>query len=107
MRLFTAIELPGDVCDVLVAAQELLKQRITRASWTTPANLHVTLKFLGEVPDNQVMGVCDALLAIALPRFQLRVADLGTFPPRGAARVLFAGVAGETEGVSELFDSIE
>src|SRR5690242_13989225 len=59
MRLFTAIALPPDVCAALVAAQGELRQRIEgRVAWVEAKNMHVTMKFLGEVADAEVMKVC-------------------------------------------------
>jgi len=108
MRLFTAIELPADVCDALIEAQTQLKKRIDgKVSWLSPKNLHVTLKFLGEVADADVVKVCDALKSVAFTRFTLRVSQLGTLPPRGKARVLMAQMGGDVDALAGLFDSIE
>jgi len=108
MRLFTAIELPRDVRERLVEAQSELKLKLSgKISWTAPQNLHVTLKFLGEVSDADVVRVRDALRSIAIPRFSISISQLGTFPPRGPARVLMADVAEPTELLVKLFDAIE
>src|SRR4051812_31259738 len=108
MRLFTAIELPKDVCDRLIEAQEELKNLIaSKLSWTALQNLHLTLKFLGEVADAEVMRIRDALMSISQPRFTISMAQLGGFPPRGPARVLMAEVAGQSDALIALNDAIE
>src|SRR5438552_1072763 len=108
MRLFTAIELPEETRDSLVEAQAELKRRIEgKVSWVAGKNLHVTLKFLGEVADAEVVRVCDALKAVSVPRLTISVAKLGALPPHGRAKVLMADLAGQADELAKLFDSIE
>ena len=108
MRLFTAIELPEETRDSLVEAQAELKRRIEgKVSWVAGKNLHVTLKFLGEVADAEVVRVCDALKAVSVARFTISVEKLGALPPHGRAKVLMADLAGQTDELAKLFDSIE
>jgi 2'-5' RNA ligase len=70
--------------------------------WVEPANLHLTLKFLGHVHASRVPAVVQALTAVEASRpFPVRLVGLGAFPrPRGA-RVLWVGVE---EGAGELAD---
>lgn len=65
-----------------------------RAAWVPPPNLHVTLKFLGEVDVGLVSPLADALARVAATHGPMRVpvAGLGAFPERGAPRVLFLNV---------------
>jgi 2'-5' RNA ligase len=108
MRLFTAIELPDDVRESLAGAQTSLKQKLSgKISWTAPKNLHLTLKFLGEVGDADVVRVCDALRGVSAASFSIAVSQLGALPPRGPARVLMADVAGDTNVLGALFNLIE
>ena len=108
MRLFTAIELPAAVCETLAGAQAELKREITgKVSWTGPRNLHLTLKFLGEVPDSDVPALCNALGKITSPRMSLAISHLSQLPPNGAARVLMAGVEDSDQSLAKLFGAIE
>jgi 2'-5' RNA ligase len=108
MRLFTAIELPDDVRESLAKAQTELKQKILgKVSWTAPKNLHLTLKFLGEVGDADVVRVCETLRTVSVTSFLISVSKLGALPPHGPARLLMADVLGETDVLAALFDSIE
>ena len=108
MRLFTAIELPDDVRESLAEAQTELKQKLPgKVSWTAPKNLHLTLKFLGEGGDSEVVRVCEALRTVSVSSFSIAVSQLGALPPRGPARVLMADVSGEFDLLAALFDSIE
>lgn len=72
-------------------------------SWVAPANLHVTLKFLGEVDPSRLAGVAEALRAVAAASraFDLGLAGVGAFPSPSRPRVLWAGVA---EGADVLAD---
>ena len=103
MRCFVAIELPDDVRAALARSQASLRQRAPRADlrWVDAAGLHVTLKFLGEVAEDRLSALTDALrAAVASPAaLALAVAGLGGFPSLGRPRVLWAGIP---TGVAEL-----
>ena len=112
MRLFTAIELPQGIREELRRLrQQALKvspQLADAVSWVKPENLHLTLKFLGEVSDEKVMGVCQALRRVELAwPINLRVDGLGFFPARGPMRVVVALVGGQTEALQCLYGGIE
>lgn len=92
MRLFLAIEVSDPVRTYLVKLAERFKP-IARASYVRPENLHLTLKFLGEVPDERVKGVCDALELIPhRGPFELAVDRVECFPERGRVRVIGLGM---------------
>lgn len=117
MRLFTAILLPDDVrrhlADVAAGMKRLWDaapgNRWPAVSWTRESNLHVTLKFLGEVPDDRVPGICDALSNVETPSSPLRLfaEHLDAFRSHGSIRVLHARVAGDAEPLAALHASIE
>lgn len=87
-RLFTGIELPEDVTDTLLDVQ----QPLPGAKWVSDEDLHLTLRFAGDV-DNRVARDWGELLAeIDIPVFNLRIEGLGAFGGNDP-RVLWAGVA--------------
>jgi RNA 2',3'-cyclic 3'-phosphodiesterase len=96
-RLFLAV----DPDERTRAALACLTAELPGARWVTPAQVHLTLRFLGSVPDAQAARVRQALAAAAglaaLAPFELAPAGVGVFPPRPSARkparVLWAGVA--------------
>jgi len=89
MRLFIALDLPEEVA-VQVRG---LCQGLAAARWTNPAQLHLTLRFLGEVAEEQVARLQADLARVASPPFTLGVQGVGVFPrKRRPARVLWAGV---------------
>ncbi len=96
MRCFVAIELPTKVREALADLQTRLSSLDTAIRWTRPEQIHLTLKFLGEVPDAQVPEVCSTAIQVArdVPPIRLEVRGAGCFPPRGPARVVWAGIIG-------------
>lgn len=93
MRCFAAIEL-GDAARQ--ALERLLAQVRGRRGvrWCTPDQLHITLKFLGEVPDEHLPAVVQALqqAAAGVAPFALALRGLGCFPSPSRPRVFWAGV---------------
>ncbi|MBI4581688.1 MAG: RNA 2',3'-cyclic phosphodiesterase [Planctomycetes bacterium] len=96
MRCFIAIELPTGVRDRLVALQTSLRELDSQIRWTRPEHVHVTLKFLGDVPDTQVTDICRTAIETAarLPPIGVEVAGAGCFPPGGPVRIVWVGVIG-------------
>ena len=88
MRLFVGIDLPSAIDDHLA----LVGGGIPGARWLDAEQLHVTLRFLGEVDGGTKQRVEDALERVEHAPFELGVAGVGTFPPRGKARIVWAGL---------------
>ena len=79
-----------------------------RCSWVRPQNLHVTLKFLGEVEESRVAEVCSALAQVRLRGvLQLQADRIELLPPRGPVRVIAVGLGGDIIPLDELHKSIE
>ena len=87
-RLFVAIPLPAPVREQLAALYETSGS----IAWTRPEQLHLTLRFLGEVGPEWTDSFGDALELVQVEPFVLPVTGLGVFPPRGQARVIWIGV---------------
>jgi 2'-5' RNA ligase len=94
MRCFVATELPDAVRTRLADLQKGLAALDRDVRWTRPDQIHLTIKFLGEVPDADVPGVCGvaAKVARACAPFAIEVRGAGCFPPRGPARIVWAGL---------------
>lgn len=98
MRLFVALEIPADVRDNLAAflrdIRELSEQLgEERARWVRTENLHVTLKFIGEVADAKLEGIRGALSAVhADAPIEIRFGGLGLFPDEQHLDVLWTGL---------------
>jgi RNA 2',3'-cyclic 3'-phosphodiesterase len=115
MRLFAAIELPDDARRHLFDVAKEVRRRLEAigkvppVSWTKESNLHVTLKFLGDVPDAQVPAVIDALKEVRQgpPALRLFTHRLNGFPSKDAARVIVARVLGDVDRLIALHATIE
>ena len=87
MRLFVALAIPDDVARSLL----FLQGGIPGARWQTREQLHLTLRFVGEVDGRRAADIDDALMAIRAPGFQLTLHGVGTFGGRDPLQ-LWAGV---------------
>jgi 2'-5' RNA ligase len=100
MRTFIAIELPERVKKKIELAQAPLKKTKTFVSWVKPANIHVTLKFLGEVPEDKINDVFLATEKAleGTKKFTLSLKGMGAFPDFRRPRVIWIGAeSGEKE----------
>ncbi len=94
IRSFIALELNDEVRAKLADLLTALRQKNAVVKWVEPENLHLTLKFLGEVPEGQIAKVKTALqwVAQSLAAFEFRVKGTGGFPDLRRPRVLWVGV---------------
>lgn len=88
-RLFVALTPPAVVREELAA---LADDFVTDARWAPAENLHLTLRFIGDTAPEKQERLEVALGAVRVEPFVLPVGGLGIFPPRGAAKVLWAGI---------------
>jgi 2'-5' RNA ligase len=111
IRVFCAVELPLEIRAAVAAHAARLRRDFpdARASWARPEGLHITLKFIGEVEAPRVDALKRAAGAAAegFKSFRLSIEESGTFPPRGAARVLWLGVRDESGQLSRLQSRLE
>jgi len=109
MRTFIAIGLPGPIKTELAKLQNELRRAQADVSWTKPENLHLTLRFLGEVEEGRLEAlkrVCAESAAEFAP-FTLRLNGTGVFPNFRQPRVLWAGLAGEIDAAARLQRRLE
>ncbi|MFY7065487.1 RNA 2',3'-cyclic phosphodiesterase [Nocardiopsis changdeensis] len=106
MRLFVALTPPAAVVDAVLGAREPGLRHTPDLHWTRPDGWHLTLAFLGEVPDDLLPGLTGALGAAVGEHdpFDLTVDGWGVFPHphRDRAAVLWAGVGGDTGALAAL-----
>jgi RNA 2',3'-cyclic 3'-phosphodiesterase len=111
IRVFCAVELPREVRAAVAAHAARLRREFpdARASWARPEGLHITLKFIGEVEAARVESLSRAAAAAVegFKPFRLSIEESGTFPPRGAARVLWLGVKDESGQLARLQRRLE
>lgn len=109
MRLFVAIELDETVRNAAARLVARLERRVAtlapkaRIGWVPPDRMHLTVRFIGWVDDEQAARIRRALEPpLRVPAFSIRVDTLGTFPPRGAPRVLWVGVHDDSGALSDV-----
>ena len=114
MRLFCAVELPEDVRERAAGHLAQLRRTAaageTRVGWERAEKLHVTMKFFGEVEQSRVEDLAGAVgraAGGAGAAFDLVLEEAGTFPRRGAARVLWLGVADSSGELARLHARLE
>lgn len=94
LRLFVGIDVPPNVAREIAAVQARVRERsLLRGRYTDPANLHLTLKFLGETPTAEVDGIRERLRRVQFDSFRATLDELGTFSSRGRIRILWLHLA--------------
>lgn len=110
IRSFIAIELPQNVKNGLAKLlSELGKTRHPFVKWVNSESIHLTLKFLGNIPFKQVAEInrlMEEAVQGTLP-FHLEVSELGAFPNLKRPRVLWVSIKGEIDTLLSLQQSID
>jgi len=112
MRLFIATDPPEEARQVLAATICDLEQAIPNGvRWVQPHRIHLTVKFLGNVPATMVDDLLAAMQQAASDfqdgRFNLSLSKLGVFPDRIRPRVLWAGVQGDLGCLENLHRAVD
>jgi len=107
MRCFIAIEVPACITDRLRDLSDRLRQARVRASWVAPENMHLTLRFLGDIADGDATRLGEVLDSRYgnLTPFELTVSGTGAFPNARKPSVIWAGIepaAGPLAHVQEI-----
>jgi 2'-5' RNA ligase len=89
IRLFAAIAVPGDIAEGLIRRQ----QGLPGARWRTPEQMHITLRFAGEVPQNVAQDLDAELSRVPGKPFDLELQGAGSFGEGEEVRAVWAGVA--------------
>jgi 2'-5' RNA ligase len=108
MRLFVAVHLSDVVRERLALTQDRLRRAQADVSWVKPGNLHITLKFLGEVEPKRLERIQSVLAETAgtAAPFTLAVAGVGTFGGR-IPRVVWAGIGAGSAPLEALARRVE
>ncbi|MEM0326811.1 MAG: RNA 2',3'-cyclic phosphodiesterase [Desulfurococcaceae archaeon] len=108
VRTFVAVEIKNQA--VLRKLIEVRNQLVATGAELKPVedeNIHLTLRFIGEIPLSLVRVLCSEISGIKYPRFQVHVKGLGAFPSPTRPRVLWAGVEEGGEKLVELHNLVE
>ena len=107
MRVFIAIDIGKEIRAALSDLQQQLQSKVdikkSDVKWVNPENIHLTLKFLGEIKDEKVAEVCNITQDVAgrHKNFELDVESVGSFGGR-SARVVWVGVGQGCDNLLEL-----
>lgn len=119
IRTFIAVELPAALRGRIADLQQQAKSELTRElrrrapdarlQWVRTESMHVTVKFLGDVTEDSIRDIEQALARIAQSHtaFSVEVGGLGVFPGPGAPRVLWLGLAGGGDRLTALARALD
>ena len=108
-RTFIAVELAKAIREKIVDLQDDLARTGVEVKWTEPENLHVTLNFLGEVPDTELHAICRLVSdgVAGTGPFALGVRAVGCFPHVRRPRVVWVGVGAGTQELVRIHAELE
>jgi len=110
IRSFIAIELPEEVREGLVRLRNAIKRDEHKfVKWVSPDGIHLTLKFLGNIPSKRVTEITEAIEKVTqeISPFHLEISGLGVFPSLRQTRVLWVGIGGAVYKLSKLQRNID
>ena len=109
IRTFICIEIPGPIKDRIGVLQGALKGPDTRVSWVKPDNIHLTLKFLGDVPASRTDAVYQSVdrAAQSVRTFKIELGGAGCFPSVRSPRILWVGLKKLPDELLRLHGNIE
>jgi 2'-5' RNA ligase len=99
MRAFLAFDISNDVIGRLTNLQQDLKSTKADVGLVSKDNLHFTVKFLGEVPDETVQEVDRRIRGLDLSAFDVSMNGIGVFPDIRSPKVVWAGVTATDEAI--------
>lgn len=112
MRVFIAIEIDKVIKNDLAALQKDMIGKVDikkgDAKWVDPEDMHLTLKFLGEIKDQQLVEVCKITEQVAASHecFDIEIGGVGSFGGQ-SARVIWVGAGQDNENLLKLQDDLE
>lgn len=109
MRTFIAIEIPKDIKKAIADYTDSVKGLFKDIKWVAPDNLHLTLKFLGNISETEFLKVCDCV-SETVSNFNPFIMDLshvGFYFSTKKARVIWIGADGGADNLIDLFQNLE
>jgi len=109
IRAFIAIKIPQDLIQQLVEVQDILKGSGASVKWVEPENIHLTLKFLGNIPEAQVTEIVRVMRESTegVGSFQISISQVGAFPNLRYPRVVWVGVQDIQEALQKIQHRLE
>lgn len=109
LRTFIAVDIPAPVKLELERFGKELKKSGAEVSWVKPERVHLTLKFLGNVPEEAIAGIKNSVKKAAASTAPLRLkpSGCGAFPSLKQMRVVWVGLRGDVEPLRALQKKVE
>lgn len=109
VRAFLAIDLPETLKKELSKLSKLNSFPKGKFKWVEEENFHITLKFLGNIRENQIKKIEEICREVAkeFKKFELEVGEVGRFPERGKPRVMWLGVEKGSEVLQRLAETLQ
>jgi len=105
VRLFLGFPITDDIIKECLSLQEELKKTGVKMKLVERENLHITLKFLGEVPESRIDKLVNILELVDERPFECHTTSVGAFPNKNYVRVIWLGV--ESESILSIHDFID
>lgn len=106
MRLFIAIEIPEEIKEYISIIQKQINDNSLEMRLATRQQMHLTLKFLGEVQPNKAKETIESLKQIKFKKFDFKLDSVGIFPDKSNTRVVWLGLKPE-DGIINLQKDID
>ena len=105
LRAFIAIEMPGLVGEAVRRSQDALRHDGIHLRWVRPGNVHLTLRFLGDISASSVPMIREAMEKSVCRRepFSLGISRMGVFPGVKHPKVVWLGLQGQLDFLDELY----
>ncbi|MGQ9608202.1 MAG: RNA 2',3'-cyclic phosphodiesterase [bacterium] len=109
LRSFIAVELPNEIHDNLQKLQNNLKDSMPDVRWVKYGNIHLTLKFLGDVEVSKIEKISKSIQYVAdeFSPFTISLAHIGAFPNFRKPSIIWTGVEEGAEKIVEIVEHIE
>ena len=110
IRAFIAIQLPNQVkCDLAQLLDRIRPGQERAVKWVDPDSIHLTLKFLGNIPAEKAVDIARAIAEAAgeAKPFTLELQGLGAFPNLRSPRVIWVGIGGDLQLIVDLQERID
>lgn len=108
LRTFLSIPVPTSVDPVRDKLKDTVDSNGAKISWVRKGNFHLTLKFIGDTPEDEVEKISHTIKDIITrtPLMQFEISDTGCFPKKERPRVLWMGIKGDLKPLQELVKNI-
>ena len=109
IRTFIAVEIPLAIKENIAGLQEKLKREQALIRWVKPGNIHITLKFLGNVEENKIADIAKAVTVAVnqIKPFLVEIAGVGAFPNYRKPKVVWIGAKSDSDLLKLLVRQID